>query len=43
MKKSKVKWEIHRAMRIYYDKGLTSTASAVERHLFKSIDKLYNK
>lgn len=42
MKKSKVKFEVKKAMKIYYKNGFTNTAMQVNEIINKSIDKLYN-
>ena len=38
MKKSKLKEAINKALRVYYNKGLTSTANSFRNELFKKID-----
>lgn len=43
MKKSKIKFVIRNAMKIYYKNGLTNTSAAVQCEIMSGIDKLYSK
>ena len=42
MKKSKIKRIVNEAVKIYFDKGLTTTGHKVKNQIFKDLDNLYN-
>ena len=43
MKKSKLKMCIKNRLKLFYDKGLFTTASRLQKELFEDIDKAYKK
>jgi hypothetical protein len=43
MRKSKIKEAINRALKVYYAKGLTSTANAFRNEIFKTVDRELSK